>query len=526
MQKNKPPLAPDLFCEISHPTPHISSALTSLWLPFLSGILLTLTLPTFGFWPLVWVALVPFFIFASTKTLPPARLLVGALFFALPYVLAVTYPLLRVTSWWWVSGIMSFETKAGELHFALIILLLACFSALFFLPNAFVLRRFGLTPQGGIIVAFFWVFCEWIRSSYGLFGYSWGVLGYTLLDTRYVKYIAQLHVTFPFIDGVYALSFLVVLGNISLTVLAHLFIKQQGAFRSRSTSTLQLLIEKPRTARTVWVFVFCFVGALFVGVSRDLFTASSVCPNPPLRVAVVSSTLSTGESIGGSAYRTYRAKINHAIAEGALLVVTPENTFPFFEIDEVKNTLSKQGIIQIAEGDDLYADFILLTKTHPDVTFAMGLHTTNESTHYNSLVLFQNGSPRAYYHKRKLVPFTEYVPFGFPLELFESFGAGFSEQYFSIDGHKATALICSEVSDTTLSTEGASIILSPSNDSVFAFDAAGIVHHQMARMRALETDAYLLRASKGGISSIIDPMGNVLAAGHDGVFIADVCLAR
>jgi apolipoprotein N-acyltransferase len=44
----------------------------------------------------------------------------------------------------------------------------------------------------------------------------------------------------------------------------------------------------------------------------------------------------------------------------------------------------------------------------------------------------------------------------------------------------------------------------------------------MARMRALESGAYLLRASKGGISSIIDGNGVTQKEGRDGVLIADI----
>jgi apolipoprotein N-acyltransferase len=143
---------------------------------------------------------------------------------------------------------------------------------------------------------------------------------------------------------------------------------------------------------------------------------------------------------------------------------------------------------------------------------------------YNSLVLFTNGKPVAYYHKRKLVPFAEYSPLGLDLPLVMPFTAGVREQYFSVAGVNVTGLMCSEVSDATILIDNVGIIISPSNDSVFASDAIALIHHRMARMRALEANAYLLRASKGGISSVIEPNGDVLAETHgDYILVADIC---
>ena len=84
--------------------------------------------------------------------------------------------------------------------------------------------------------------------------------------------------------------------------------------------------------------------------------------------------------------------------------------------------------------------------------------------------------------------------------------------------------ICSEVDITPLSAHGAKLILSPSNDSVFVSKGILSLHHQITRMRALETGAYLLRSTKGGISSIIDPYGNTIASMSEknGVLIADI----
>jgi apolipoprotein N-acyltransferase len=520
MQKNKPSLALESFSKIPHFTFPIPYSLTSSpWLPFLSGILLSLTLPMFGVWSLVWVALAPFFLFASNKHISHGRLCAGVFLFGMPYAIAVVYPLMRVTSWWWSAGASSFGMPELELKFACIILLIGFWGAFFFLPLAYILRRFGTHPLSFIIVPLSWVFVEWLRSSFALFGYSWGVLGYTLLDTTYLKHLASL-------GGVYSLSLLVVLGSVSFVQLVQLFGERTGSFFDRTRSVFRMLIEAPRTHIGAWFFVGCFTCALFFGIFREhhVSAALSACTQGPLRVAVVSSYLSTNDSIGGGAYRDYRRKIEGAFAAGATLIILPENAFPFFELNESDDSLNEHNLIPLREQDELYADFLSISSMHPEATLAVGLHTNNGHTRYNSLVLFQHGKPVTYYHKRKLVPFAEYAPLGLPVPLVMPFNAGVREQYFLAGGVRASALMCSEVSDATIPLRDIGLILSPSNDSVFASDAIALIHHRMARMRALEANAYLLRASKGGISSIIDGNGVTQKEGRDGVLIADIML--
>ena len=492
---------------------------SSLWLPVLSGVLLLLTLPYVGFWPFVWIALVPLFLFATNKDISRSRLALGTLIFGIIYAIGVIYPLTRVTGWWWTSSTPDPAEFARQIKFVFFVLLAGCWGALYFLPLTFFIRSWGKRMWGPLAVALVWVLVEWLRSSFALFGYSWGAVGYTLLDTAYLKHIAAIPLP---VGGVYALSFLVVFANAVLADLIRVGIHLPAMVgRHKIISALHACIDGGRRHLSFWIFLVCFVSAIWCGIWAEYSPRS--LPHP-VRVAVLSSELTTQDIVGEGGYRKFRQQLLVALESGALVVVLPENAFPFFEINEESSTLYKNSYVQFAGRDELYADFLAITRTYPSAEVIVGLHTVASGARYNSLVQYQNGIIQTYYHKRKLVPFVEYSPLWFRIPIFERLTRGEKEQFFSVAGLRASALMCSEVGDATILTRGAELIISPSNDSVFVGRASALMHHQMARMRALEAGAYMLRSAKGGISSIIGPDGNVITKteGVSGVLTADL----
>lgn len=140
------------------------------------------------------------------------------------------------------------------------------------------------------------------------------------------------------------------------------------------------------------------------------------------------------------------------------------------------------------------------------------------------------------YHKRVLMPFGEYLPFGriFPQLRGLSPHSGdfdpgdvhtpitFPQLRVAPPGGGATTaavnvmpLICYEDLVPGLAAEavkaGAQLLVNLTNDAWYGRTAAPYQHHLLAQWRAIETRRPLLRATNTGLTAVVDPLGRTSA---------------
>jgi apolipoprotein N-acyltransferase len=139
----------------------------------------------------------------------------------------------------------------------------------------------------------------------------------------------------------------------------------------------------------------------------------------------------------------------------------------------------------------------------------------------NSVVLVGSGS--GIYHKRHLVPFGEYLPLNWLLRPIteaagipvSSFSPGPVEQpLLTAAGQPLALSICYEIafgSEIIGDLPEARILVTVSNDAWFGESIGPHQHFEIARVRALETGRFLLRATNTGITAIVAPDGKVAA---------------
>lgn len=460
-----------------------------LFLLPLGGILtaLCLVLPSIGF--LQWVTMVPALVWLLAAVAREQRLRyrafygAGVLYF-LPFYLTIYH-------WFFYLYPMEFAgvTPAAAAGLVAICwlglsLLQTVFSALIFplfsyLSHTCALRRAPLLLP--FLFAAQYTVAEWGQTLTWM-GVPWARLVLGQIEMGFFANSASLF-------GAYFLTFALVLCN---ALIAYLILyREKWRFCAFSAAT---------------VLVFSF-GAGAIGYA---VTPRQV--GDPLVVAAVQGNIGSSQKWNEKnnirtmeVYERYTAE---AAAAGASLVVFPETFLPY--------TLTQNNWV---------GEFVCELATTYDVTIMCGaLHRADGERYNGTFTFYPDGSmDEVVYAKRHLVPFGEYVPWRTLIEvlipplteinmLSDDFAAGESTALVHTPFGKVGGLICfdSIYERLTLDSvrDGAEILVLPTNDSWFTDSAAVHMHSAQARLRAIESGRWIVRAADTGISSIIDSRGN------------------
>jgi apolipoprotein N-acyltransferase len=447
------------------------SFLGTVILCLLSGLLLPLIFPPLGLWPLAWIALVPWLAALRAGTGLGAFVgswLAGSVFF---------------------GGLLLWLQLFGISVWLLVALLLGGVLMVWGLCMRGVNR---LRPGARVLgAAVLWTGFEWVRGL-GPFGFTWGWLGYSQSPAIPLLPIARY-------VGVLGLSFIIVLVNVSLAeVLAALLRRTpSGAALGRAVLggavAAMLLGGAGLRMRGQAPSGSTIRAAVIQGNEHGPLTADQV--NSPPTAAEQQRTLDI-----------YQALTQEAAARRPVLVVWPESVLASPpEIDpKVAGRLSG-----IARGNSTW---LLAGGPYVDETGRLA----------NSAYLYApSGNLLSRYDKVQLVPFGEYVPARKHLPFIgryhvraQDFVAGTSHRVLQAGTIGIGPMICFESTFPQIGWElagkGAQVLVVITNDSWFGHTAAAAQHEQMAVLRAVETDRWVLRAASTGISAIIAPDGQVV----------------
>jgi apolipoprotein N-acyltransferase len=122
----------------------------------------------------------------------------------------------------------------------------------------------------------------------------------------------------------------------------------------------------------------------------------------------------------------------------------------------------------------------------------------------------------------QLVPFGEYIPmrhllfFAQPLvDGVADFAPGEQMTLLPVDGRHLSVAVCYEVvfpwHGRLAASTGSELLTTITNDAWYGTTSAPHQHFEQARVRAVETGRYLVRAANTGISAVVDPYGRVVA---------------
>ncbi len=326
----------------------------------------------------------------------------------------------------------------------------------------------------GLLLPALWTLVEWLRGWF-LTGFPWLQLGYSQIDAPLAGYAT--------VFGVLGVSWMVALSSGLLLLLA-----AKGAARWVSLAALLL----------IWGGGWALSQATWTRPLGDPLQVALVQGNIPQAVKWAPEQLTPSLVLYAQQSKPYF---------GNDLIVWPETAVSAFQfqVDE--------AFLQPLEAE--------LKRQGGHLVFGVVQMDEERERYYNAMVALGNPQ-RDSYHKRHLVPFTEYLPLKsllWPLvDLFtipmSDFDAGRDPQpLMRVGPHQAGMSICYEDAfgnEMIQALPQAAYLINASNDAWFGRSLAPYQHLQIARMRALETGRYLLRATNTGISAIIGHRGEVV----------------
>ncbi len=364
---------------------------------------------------------------------------------------------------------------------ALLVAYMAVYPAAFAWVTARLVSRFG--SRALALAPFVWVSTEWVRGT--LFsGFPWVLLGYSQSGVAPVIQTASL-------VSVHGVSALIVFVGVSIV-----WLWQDGWRRAWRPAGLCL----------AGVSLCVAWGATRVA-DGSLLTAGT-----PLRVGIVQGNVPQDEK-WNPAYRDdilgrYLRMTRQAAAEGATVVIWPESSTPFiFGRDQARTEAVRAAA---------YEDGIHLVIGSDDVA-------PEGTPYYNAAFMIDpRGETTGVYRKMQLVPFGEYIPmrsllfFAQPLvEGVADFAPGEAMTLLPVGERQLSVAVCYEVvfpwHGRLAARTGSELLTTITNDAWYGTTSAPHQHFEQARVRAVETGRYLVRAANTGISAIVDPYGRVVA---------------
>jgi apolipoprotein N-acyltransferase len=378
----------------------------------------------------------------------------------------------------WVYISMHDFGGAGILVSSLLTLLFFSFWALFPAMSGFLavwLSQGRKTNFVWLLFPVVWILVEFLRGYWVINGFPWLLLAYSQLDTPLGGYLP--------IVGVFGTGFLLAL----------------------TASAVLELISIPNKASPYFAGLLVIVWFCGWGLKNQSWTEIA---GDALKVTLIQGNIDQDKKW----LPVNRDRILQSYKEltvknwDSQIIVWPETAVPAF-YDEVKDSFLLP----------LEAE---AKRTGTDLIFSIPVRGDKNKEYYNAVITL--GRHNSIYKKIHLLPFGEYLPLqpfsGYLLENLEiplgEFTAGSKDQtLLQAAGYRFKTSICYEDAFGNEGIRGlpeAAFLVNVTNDAWFGDSLEPHQHLQIARMRAIETGRYLLRATNSGVTAIVAPDGRLI----------------
>lgn len=370
-------------------------------------------------------------------------------------------------------------------------------------------RLFGRTAF--LVQALVWMGYEYLRTQ-GFLGYAYGIMGYSLFPAPLLIQIADF-------GGVWVVSFIVVLPSFFVAQL----VRDYG-IRWAGFPTMIRTIMRERVVEFS-VYALMLAGTLMYGLTAPVDYSGAQKWN------VVLVQQNVDPWVGG--FRAYEESLAILLRQSTRaleehdpdIVIWSETSFvPSIDFhtqyrrDQQRFELVRELRAYLAEQS---VPFVIGNSDGRLVRSADGEMVRRD---YNAVLHFgPAGVLEETYRKKHLVPFTEHFPYERQLPwmyrmLIEA-NTNFWEEgeewtVFESDGVRFSTPICFEDTFGYLSRgfvqRGAEVIVNLTNDLWSYSEPSAMQHMGMAVFRAVENRRSVVRSTNGGMTTIIDPNGELL----------------
>lgn len=447
----------------------------ALVIVLLCGALITLSFAPFNLWPIALISLVGFSLLLkeqALKTILWRSFAFGAGFYG------------AGIHWIYVS-IHNFG-GASPLLAGFLVFIFACFMAVIFILPFYIFGRWFNRHSLGLMLALpaCWLLGEWMRT-WLLTGFPWLFLGYAHIDTMLSGWAP--------ITGVMGIGFI-------LALTAAVMAEWLWHIKSAPTKKSALIVMSICSA------LFWILGA---GLKNITWAEADTTP---IKIGMVQPNVDQGTKLSFDEESAIVALDQLRDLSRDLWandwVIWPEAAIP--------PSLTYHDALPFLEEMNTKA------AQHDAALFTGVIYDDRDKQkYYNSIAGLGQGY--GFYHKRRLVPFGEYLPFPDQLRgLIEFFNLptsfihlGPQDQHGLIaKGVRITPAICYEIVYPDLIAQAAQetqVLLSVNNLGWFLDSIQSKQFMQMAQMRALETGRYLVYSTNNGPSAIINNRGKILS---------------
>jgi apolipoprotein N-acyltransferase len=452
-----------------------------------AGILLTLSFAPFDYSCLALVALV--FLFASWQGISARRAALRGYLFGLGAFGSGV-------SWVYIS-VHDFG-GAGVLVSSLLTGLFAAFWAMFPALAGYLWVKTKLGNERAmrvISLPVIWMLIEYLRGYWVLNGFPWLHIAYSQLETPLAGYMPVL--------GVYGTGFVTALtASVALEII-YMAIRADDLFGAKSSYPELLRGIHLKQLKLIMVIATLWGTG---GLLRNVAWTHEI--GQPLRVSLVQGNIAQDQKWRPENKLNTLLKYKRMTEEhwDSKVIIWPETAIPAY-LDQVKDSF----LAPLADDAKLHGT---------DLIISVPVQEPAPKKNFNAVITM--GKEEGMYRKTHLLPFGEYLPLqplsGFVLNRVNlrlgNFTPGaITQPLLKAGGYPFITLICYEDVFGDLSIRGlpnAAYLVNVTNDGWFGDSIEPHQHMQMARMRALETGRFLLRATNTGMTAVVSPKGEVI----------------